>query len=87
MKIEHVALYVHDLEGAKDFFVRYLDGTANTRYHNPRTEFSSYFISFEDGARLEIMNKPELQGQEQNAVHPGYIHVAFSLGSREKWMN
>lgn len=29
MKIEHIAMYVNDLEVAKDFFVKYLDGKVN----------------------------------------------------------
>ena len=58
MKIEHVAMYVNDLETAKDFFVKYLNGKANKMYHNIKTDFRSYFISFDDGSRLEIMNKP-----------------------------
>lgn len=43
MKIEHIALYVNDLEAAKDFFVRYFDAVPNAGYHNPRTDFRSYF--------------------------------------------
>lgn len=43
MKIEHVALYVNDLETAKDFFVRYLDAVPNAGYHNPRTDFAPTF--------------------------------------------
>ena len=62
MKIEHVAMYVNNLEQAKDFFVGYLDGKANEGYHNQTTDFRSYFISFGDGARLEIMNKPGIPG-------------------------
>ena len=58
MKIEHIAMVVNDLEAAKDFFVTYLDGKANELYHNKSTGFRSYFISFDDGARLELMNKP-----------------------------
>ena len=65
MRIEHVAMYVNDLEQAKDFFVRYLEGTANQGYHNSKTDFRSYFISFKDGARLEIMNKPDMQDDEK----------------------
>ena len=53
MKIEHIAMYVNDLETAKDFFVTYFDGKANELYHNKSTGFRSYFISFDDGARLE----------------------------------
>ena len=58
MKIEHVAIYVKDLEAARDFFVTYLGGTSNDGYHNPNTGFRSYFINFDDGARLELMAKP-----------------------------
>ena len=53
MRIEHVAIYVNELESARDFFVRYLGGHANGGYHNPRTGFRSYFITFDDGARIE----------------------------------
>ena len=84
MKIEHIALYVNDLEKARDFFVKYLNGTSNAGYHNPKTDFRSFFISFEDGARLELMNKPEMSDDEKHLNRTGYVHVAFSLGSKEK---
>ena len=48
MRIEHVAMYVNDIEKARDFFVKYLDGKSNDGYHNVRTDFRSYFISFDD---------------------------------------
>ena len=83
MKIEHVALYVNDLEKAKEFFVTYLNGKANDGYHNPKTDFRSYFISFEDGARLELMTRPELVEQTKNSYRTGYSHLAFSVGSKE----
>ena len=83
MKIEHVALYVKDLEKAKEFFVTYLNGKANDGYHNPKTDFRSYFISFEDGARLELMTRPELVEQTKNSYRTGYSHLAFSVGSKE----
>lgn len=53
MIIEHIALYVNNLEGARDFFMKYLNAESNDGYHNPNTDFRSYFLSFEDGARLE----------------------------------
>ena len=84
MKIEHIAMYVNDLEAAKDFFVTYLDGIANELYHNKSTDFRSYFISFDDGARLEIMTKPEMSDPTKDADRTGYAHVAFSVGSAEK---
>ena len=84
MKIEHVAMYVNDLEGARDFFVRYLGGRSNDGYHNVKTGFRSYFISFDDGSRLELMNKPVLDDSKKELNRTGYAHIAFSLGSREK---
>ncbi len=53
MKIEHIAMYVNDLEAARDFFVTFLGGRSNDIYHNRVTGFRSCFISFDDGARLE----------------------------------
>lgn len=83
MKIEHIAMYVNDLEGARDFFVKYLDGKSNDGYHNKNTNFKSFFISFDDGARLEIMQKPQMEEAEKTLNRTGYIHIAFSLGSAE----
>lgn len=84
MKIEHVAMYVNDLEAARGFFVKYFDGISNDGYHNKNTDFRSYFISFSDGARLELMNKPGLVDSEKQLTRTGYIHIAFSVGSKDK---
>ncbi|MER2235688.1 MAG: VOC family protein [Candidatus Limivicinus sp.] len=84
MKIEHIALYVNDLEASRDFFTRYLGGRSNNGYHNPRTGFRSYFITFDDGARLELMNKPGMDDPEKPLNRTGYAHIAFSVGSRER---
>ncbi len=84
MKIEHVAMFVNDLEAARDFFVKYLGGRSNDGYHNPKTDFRSFFISFDDGARLEIMNKPGVSDVEKSKECTGFVHVAFSVGSKEK---
>ena len=81
MKIEHIALYVCDLEGAKAFFETYFDAVSNDGYHNPRTDFRSYFLSFSDGSRLEIMTKPDLTDSGNLLDRFGYAHIAFSLGS------
>ena len=83
MKIEHAAMYVNDLEAARDFFVNYLGGKANDGYHNKTTGFRSYFISFDGGARLEIMNKPQLDDAEKSINRTGYAHIAFSAGSKD----
>ena len=83
MKIEHIAMYVTDLEAAKTFFVTYFDAKANGGYHNPKTGFRSYFLSFDEGARLELMHRPQLADDVRQINRTGYIHIAFSLGSRE----
>lgn len=77
-------MYVNDLESARDFFVKYLDGSSNEGYHNINTGFRSYFISFEDGARLEIMNIPDVHDCDRSADRTGYAHIAFSVGSKAK---
>lgn len=83
MKIEHVAMYVNDLEGARDFFVKYLGARSNDGYHNTTTDFRSYFLTFDGGARLEIMNKPGMEDLPKGMARTGFIHIAFSLGSKE----
>ncbi len=83
MKIEHVAMYVWDLEGARDFFVKYFGGRSNTEYHNAKTDFRSYILSFDDGARLEIMNRPQMGDSEKTLARTGYIHISFSVGSKQ----
>lgn len=82
MRLEHVALWVADLERMRAFYVDVLGGRAGERYHNPAKDFSSYFVSFGDGARVELMHRADLGA---NGVSPtyGYAHIALTLGSRE----
>ena len=82
MHIEHIAMYVNDLEKARTFFMRYFGASSNEEYQNPRNDFRSYFLSFDCGARLEIMNKPLMSDTEKGLNRTGYIHIAFSLGSK-----
>ncbi len=84
MRIEHIALFVNDMEAARDFFVKYFDGRSNDGYHNEQTDFRSYFISFDDGARLEIMNKPDLPDEDKSVERTGLSHIAFSVGRKER---
>lgn len=84
MNIEHIALYVNDLETAKNFFIKYFNASPNSLYHNHGSNFYSYFLSFEGGARLEIMNKPKISDLPKDFNRSGYAHIAFSVGSKEK---
>ena len=84
MKIEHIAMYVNDLESVRDFFFFFFGAVCNDGYYNSKTGFRSYFLLLDDGARLEIMNKPQMEDEVKSPVRTGYIHIAFSVGSKEK---
>ena len=84
MRISHIAMYVRDLEVVKEFYIRFFVAKAGELYHNPKTGLKSYFLSFDEGTRLELMNLPEMQDQKKVLVRMGYIHIAISVGSREK---
>ena len=84
MRIEHVAMYVNDLIKTKEFFENYFYAKSNDGYHNKNTDFKSYFLTFDNGARLEIMNRPKMNDTEKSLIQTGFIHIAFSVGSKEK---
>lgn len=84
MKIEHIALYVNNLEETRYFFMKYLDAKSNEEYYNSKTNFRSYFLWFDGDTRLEIMNKPEMPDFPKELARTGYAHIAFSVGSKEK---
>jgi lactoylglutathione lyase len=86
MKIDHIALWTNDLEGLKNFYEKYFDASAGEKYTNPTKKFESYFLSFREGGRLEVMRMP---GIPANANDPykqfsGLIHFAVGVGSKEK---
>lgn len=86
MRIEHIAIWVKDLEKTKEFYKKYFGATPNTKYHNQTKNFQSYFLSFKDGCRLELMNRPDVVEPSKSFDNPklGIIHFAISVGSKEK---
>lgn len=80
--ITHVAVYVTDLEKSKDYYCNYFEGKSNDKYVNSKG-FSSYFITFSSGIRLEIMANTELEYREPKDKVNGFSHIAFSVGSKE----
>ena len=85
MKIEHLAIWTKDLEAMKSFYLQYFELVANDKYFNPTKNFSSYFLSFPDGARIELMHRPDISKvMEEANLHIGLTHFAISLGSKEK---
>ncbi len=84
MKIDHIALYCRNLEEMKDFFEKYFDGKSNNLYHNPKTNLRTYILTFPNGkSKLEIMTRPEIEGDNESIYHVGFIHLSFSVGSKE----
>ena len=86
MKVNHIGMYVKDLKKIADFYIKYFKGTlSEPAYHNPKKNFTSHFISFESGARLEIMHQPNIKEvkEEPKSQYIGFIHVSFSVGSKE----
>ena len=85
MRIEHVALWTKDLERIKDFYVEFFCGKSNDKYANHKTGFESYFITFDSGTRLEIMQIPSISVNRNDVdeQYTGYIHIAMSTGNRK----
>lgn len=86
MKIEHLAIWVKDLEGMKAFYEQYFAATAGNKYRNDKKNFDSYFLSFEEGTRLELMQMPTIpsNSQDPHLQYTGIIHFAMSVGSKER---
>lgn len=89
MKIEHVAIWTKDIEKLKDFYVNYFDGISGDKYTNHKKQFESYFIKFDSGARLEIMQMQTIPSNLNDTINQyiGLIHIAISVGNIEKVNN
>jgi lactoylglutathione lyase len=86
MKIEHLALWVDDLEVMKAFYLKYFDTSVGEKYTNPIKQYSSYFLSFGEGTtRLELMHKPGIASADgQRGLTKGIAHFSISAGGKEK---
>ncbi|MGB5555848.1 MAG: VOC family protein [Flavobacteriaceae bacterium] len=85
MKIEHLAIWVADLEVMRSFYEKYFGASAGAKYHNPKKQFISYFLSFTDGPRLELMHNPEIALTVKDVKQRlGIVHFAIAVGSKEK---
>jgi len=85
MRIEHLALWVDDLEKIRAFYAKYFGTVSGEKYHNPKKGFSSYFLKFrESGARLEIMNRIDITtAAADRSLNKGYTHLAISIGGKD----
>lgn len=83
MHLDHLALWTADLERARRFYELYFAARPGAPYHNPRTQLRTYFLSFAHGARLELMQRPDVDARAAapEAEALGLAHFALSLGS------
>ena len=83
MNITHIAIWTKDLEKMKSFYETYFGGHSNTQYVNAAKQFSSYFVDFDSGTRLELMQMPSIPDttNDPQRQFTGFIHLAFSVGS------
>ncbi len=79
-KISHVALYVNDLETMKNFYVSVFQAKSSAKYNNQSTGFSSYFLSFSSGVRLELMHDTNRIARNN---HESWGHIALAAGSKK----
>ena len=86
MKIEHIAIWAKDIDKVCEFYRKYFGGVVHPIYHNPTKQFTSRFVTFDDGARLEIMHRPNIDTlfHVEQSEHLGYAHLSFSVGSKEE---
>ncbi len=83
-QIAHIALYVNDLEGMKLFYCNSLYGKAGKKYTNSKKKFSSYFICFPSGTKLELMHQEGVGKRPENYF---WGHLAIAVGSIERVNN
>jgi lactoylglutathione lyase len=87
MTLDHVAIWTNKLEELRAFYENYFDAVSNNRYTNEQKHFSSYFLTFKSGARLEIMTKPDIPANSNDTIikqHMGIIHLAFGLDTKRE---
>jgi lactoylglutathione lyase len=87
MTLEHAAIWTSRLEELRAYYEKYFGARSNTLYVNEAKGFKSYFLSFEGGARLEIMSKPGIPPNENDTIgaqHLGIIHLAFAVDTLEQ---
>lgn len=85
--LHHAALWTNNLERLKLFYIKYLNASGNELYHNRQTGLKSYFLTFQGGSKLEIMEKesiPENRNDVTDKQHLGLIHLAFAVDSPEE---
>ncbi|GAB5524114.1 MAG: VOC family protein [Roseivirga sp.] len=84
MILEHIAIWTYQLEELRLFYETYFKGVAGEKYNNTGKGFSSYFLNFSGGSRLELMQMHSIPPHQNDvyAQFTGLIHIAFETGSK-----
>jgi lactoylglutathione lyase len=85
MKLDHVAIWAVDIEVMRAFYEKYFDARSNPKYENARKRFTSYFLAFPGGGRLELMHRPDVgrtPNSDTSREFIGYAHLGVEVGSR-----
>jgi len=83
IRVDHIAIYVRDLELMREFYTKWFGAVSNDGYHNAKTGLRTYFLTFDDGVRIEIMNRPALANNTSASEHYGYAHLALKVDGQE----
>lgn len=84
MTISHIAIYCRDIEACRTYYEKYFGAQSGPRYHNPAKSFTSYFLTFDSGPRLELMTTPHLTPRQtpHTGLQAGYAHLSIAVGSQ-----
>lgn len=85
MKIEHVALWVDDIERMREFYLTYFDVVCGDKYVNPKKNYTSYFLSFgKETTRIELMHRPDIfEANANRGLTKGLAHLSITIGTRD----
>ena len=85
MKIEHVAIWVEDIERMRKFYLTYFDVVCGDKYVNPKKNYTSYFLSFaSEATRIELMHRPDIfEANPNRGLTKGLTHLSITIGSRD----
>ncbi len=87
MKIDHIAIWTDQLEVMKNYYMAFFGANPGDHYCNRNTHFESCFLSFDSGARIEMMHKPGIPGNANDTAdgqYLGIIHMAFGLADADQ---
>ncbi len=85
MKLEHIAIWVDDIENIRHFYLTYFDVTCGKKYVNPTKNYTSYFLTFNEGdSRIELMHRPDISdGLLKRGLSKGLAHISITVGNKE----